>query len=180
MKTIKIKGNEDMIKMPILFTLAVFVSISFTTTALGFSLAVLDNATKSTTVGTNATYLLSLTPGNVLEFNFTIQNPQNATTLLTPVESFICCLEMLSVTSTVPGTYVVNVTAASVLDHNINATVTTTTTVLPIINGVSVAVDNPAKLTFSNTKATYILTVNNTGNVFDTFNLVYRIAAPVT
>ncbi len=172
MKTrIKGIGNEKKIKTPILFALAVFAIISFTTTALGVGL-VIDNATKSTIVGQNAIYFLTLNPGNITDtFNYTIQNPQNATMSLHVFD--ICLCPELDVTSTVPGTYVVNVTATSVLDPNINATVTTTTTVLPIVNGVSIAVDNPSKLTLSNTNTTYVLTINNTGNSFDTFNLIF-------
>ncbi len=144
------------------------------------SLAV-DNASKSTVVDVNATYVLTVTNTGSLPGTFvlSIQNPQNATiaalnTSAVTLNASTSGTVMLNVTNAAEGSFVVNVTAALSTNASVNSTVSTTTTVLPITHGVTITADNATKSTVVNVNATYVLTVTNTGNVLDTFDLAVQ------
>lgn len=150
-------------------------------TISGVSLTV-DTNEKQTNVNVNAVYLINVSnTGNVIDtFDLIIQNPQNADVTLNMILSQTSitlnpgsfATGVLNVSNTVPGTFIVNLTATSQNDPTITKTITTTTTVVePTISGVDLIVDIPNKQTGLNINATYILTITNTGNNVDTFDL---------
>ena len=160
----------------------------------GVNLAV-DEAAKDTTVGLNATYMLTLENTGAGWDNYTLRvadrnnasfaalNGENVTFIgdnayrtgqISAGESVIA---WLNVTAETAGTFGVNVTATSESDSGTFDCVNTTTTVHSptpeVIHSVSLTVDKEAKPTVEGLNATYILTVENTGNVNDAFNLTY-------
>ena len=160
-----------------------FVNITTTVEEIhyGVNLTV-DNETKTTDVGENATYILTVTnTGNADDsFNLTVTNQDNANVVylnktqvtLTPSATETVSL---NVGNAMVGTFRVNVTATSQGDDSSKSDfVNTTTTVVPVaVYGVDLTVDEEAKTTVEGENATYILTVNNTGNVADSFNLTF-------
>ena len=138
-----------------------------------------DNETKTTDVGENATYILTVTnTGNADDsFNLTVINPDNASVVglnKTQVMLSASATETVSLNigNATVGTFRVNVTATSQGDLSKSDFVNTTTTVVPVaVYGVDLTVDEEAKTTVEGENATYILTVNNTGNADDSFNL---------
>ena len=126
--------------------------------------------------GVIATYLLTVNnTGNVVDsYTLTADNPDGAiasldTYSITNLAAGANTTVLLSVTHTLAGLYRVNVTATSpitgVFDY-----VNTTTTVKTVYD-VKLTVDKEAKPTVATLNATYSLTVNNTGNVVDSYTL---------
>ncbi len=147
----------------------------------GVSLAV-DNASRSTAVNANATYVLTIsnTGTDTGTFDIVAQNPQNAVVSISnsaiTLNGHASGTVLLNVTSAAPGSFAVSVTAVLQSNASVNSTINTTTAVSAIVtHGVSLTVDNTSKSISKSTggfiTATYVLTVTNTGNIVDTFHL---------
>ena len=79
---------------------------------------------------------------------------------------------LLNVSSATAGCYVVTVTAADTQDSSKTASITTTAIVTATpVYGVSLTVDKNSQSVNINEIASYVLTIKNTGNQFDTYNL---------
>jgi uncharacterized membrane protein/tRNA(Leu) C34 or U34 (ribose-2'-O)-methylase TrmL len=137
---------------------------------------VVDPTTQTIKVGRDAVYLLTVTNlGNQKDiFNLTLINPRaDFATLTKTVTSELDAgsseTVLLNVRDAKGGTYEVKVIAESQHDPSKQDSITTTTNVLRY--GVVITADSPSKTAYVGNYTTYILTVKNTGNTADTFNL---------
>ncbi|NQE45132.1 hypothetical protein C5S31_03795, partial [ANME-1 cluster archaeon GoMg2] len=156
-----------------------YINTTTTIAIYGVNLTV-DNETKTTDVVENATYFLTVTnTGNADDsFNLTYTNPDIASVVVlnkSQVTLSASATETVSlnVGNATVGTFRVNVTASSLSDTSKSDFVNTTTTVDEILYGVNLTVNNETKTTDVGENATYILTVTNTGNAGDSFNLTF-------
>lgn len=135
-----------------------------------------DNATKSTLINTNATYVLTVNnTGNVPDtFNLApSQNPQGAAIAALNASSITLNAGaigtvLLNVTNATPGNFVVNVTATSVGDPAVTATVTTNTSVTtepPVLTEITITPSN-ASVIVGNTTTFTAAFIDQFGNPF--------------
>jgi uncharacterized membrane protein len=173
--------RDDYITIITASSLNASASIEVKTTIIkALSLSV-DTSLRSVGVNENATYIITLNnTGNILHtYNLTRSGPGadngtlNVTTDIALPAGQSKAIE-LNVTSTAEGFYVVTVTANTTTAGNVQdeASITTTTIVSAApLYGVALSVDKLAQFVNTSENASYILTIKNTGNRADTFNL---------
>jgi hypothetical protein len=136
-----------------------------------------DSLTKTTIDGINASYMLTVNNTGTAMDNYTlaIDNPDGATTaslstnLVENLPAGESTTVLLNVTNENAGDFRVNVTATSQGDPTKMSSVNTTTTVN--VFNVTLTADSLTKTTITGISASYMLTINNTGNVMDNYTL---------
>jgi hypothetical protein len=145
-----------------------------------YGVTLTDPADKIVNNATNAVYTLTLTnTGNVPD-NYTLNynNIDNASTvnivtnLLTDLAAGASNAITVTVGDSAPGNYTVNVTATSVHGPSAEVSITTEVTAVPT-QGVLLS-DPTGQTVDSVTNAVYTITVTNTGNGIDSFDLSYN------
>ena len=139
-----------------------------------------DPTARTTSAGTNATYVLNITNNGSDPDTYTllVTNASSASVALLNISSPTSTLGSgqslilaLNVTNTSSGTFLVNVTATSSSDATKFAYVNTTTTV-NAVRAVNLTVNPSEQATSTGTNATYLLNLTNNGTDADTYTLV--------
>ncbi|MDD3421907.1 MAG: YCF48-related protein, partial [Methanocellales archaeon] len=136
-----------------------------------------DTLTRSVDTNENATYILTLkNTGNIQhKYNLSATGIGQLSATTTTLDAGKSSEIKLNVSSATTGSYVVTVAANTITVGGIEdrATITTTTTVSTAqVYGVALIVNESSKSVNQNEKASYILTIKNTGNQPDTYNLI--------
>lgn len=155
----------------------VSASIQVKTTVIKAVSLSVDSTSRSVNTGDIATYILTLENSGNKQHTYDISESEPVGTLnktTVTLDAGASSAIELNVSSVTEGSYVVTVTANTTTAGGVEvkATITTTTTVSQApVYGVSLTVDKNSQSVNKNENASYILTIQNTGNQQDTFNL---------